>query len=141
MKKFEITKPFEDSLKLAKFKFISLKTQKIVAKDIENFEFEFEPADINQICSETYPENKDLIRINFETINNRNIFSCSFDENKKYIIIFKICIFNISLGKIVYFIDLSEYFKNTPIVRKNILETLDRLKLQKLVLSCKKELK
>ena len=34
--------------------------------------------------------------------------------------------------------DMNEYFKNSPMVRKNIIETIDKEKLKKLVLSCKK---
>ena len=135
-----INQPFEDSLKLIDFKYISHKNQKISSKEAENFEFELESESdkMYRLSSDIYPKNTDSIKVELKKINNRYVFHCTFDEDIKYIIAFNINVFDKRISRIIYIISLSEYFKNTPAIRKNILETLDREKLKKLVLSCKK---
>ena len=133
-----ITRSFEDSLKLANFKYISHKEQKISSEGMENFEFEFESKGIYGTNLEIYPKNTDSFQKELELTDNKIIYHCTFDENIKYIVACGIKIWGTQLCNIVYIISLSDYYKKVPKVRKNILETLDREKLKKIVLSCKK---
>ena len=133
-----ITQPFEDSLKIGNFKYISHKNQKVSAKDIETFEFEFESNDAYGLNSHIYPEENDSIYKDFLKIDNKKIYYFSIDNDITYLIEFEIVIWGNNIGKIVYIVSASDYLKNTPRIRKNILKTIDREKLQKLVLSSKK---
>ena len=135
-----ITRPFEDSLKMGKFKSISHKNQNVSAKDVETFEFEFnsDKWDEHGINSYIYPEETDSIYENFCRIDNKIIFYFSIDADIKYLITFDIVIWGHNLGTIVYIVSASDYFKNTPIIRKNIIETIDRKKIENLVKASKK---
>ena len=135
-----ITQPFEDSLKFINFKYISHKNHKISSKDAENFEFELDSKlnGVYDIENDIYLKNTDSIRVKKKETKNRKIFYCTFDEDIKIIMIFNITIYCRYVSKFVYIISLSDYFKNMTKVRKNILATLDKAKIKKLVLSCKK---
>ena len=135
-----ITRPFEDSLKMGKFKSISHKNQNVSAKDVETFEFEFnsDKWDEHGINSYIYPEETDSIHENVCRIDNKIIYYFSIDADIKYLITFDIVIWGHNLGTIVYIVSASDYFKNTPIIRKNIIETIDRKKIENLVKASKK---
>jgi len=133
-----ITEPFEGILNKLKLNYISHKEQKIISKGVENFEFELGKNSIYQIEYKFFPENSKSIYIKQKKINNREVFYFTFDENIKYIITFNFKIFGFCLYKIVYIIDLTKFFANSQKIRKNIIETLDKENIKKIVLSCKK---
>lgn len=74
----------------------------------------------------SYPEKTDSIHYSFINIDNKKKFQYSFDEDIKYNISFDLSLFNHCINRIVYIISLTEFFKNSPKIRKNLIEIIDK---------------
>ena len=91
---------------------------------------------------EIYPKNSNSANYVFFKVKDRDVYHFTFDKNLKYKIIFNYRIPNyfesITIYKLAYFIDVNDYFKNSPGVRKDIIIFQIPKKIKKLFLTCKK---